>query len=297
MDLIGLLDELSIPYRREGQHEHARYGWVQVDCPWCSARSKRFRLGINISQLYANCWACGYKQLASVLSELTGEGRGKCREWLNRLPRTREHTEKRPVSAARVQIPSCVRPLSGAHRRYLYKRGFEPDDLVRLWGVQGIGLASELGWRLWIPIYRHGELVSWTSRSIGDGKAGRYISAPPGLEVVHLRNLLYGADYARHAIVICEGPTDVWRMGPGAVALLGLNCSEPQLELMTRYPLRAICFDTERFAQQRAHSLASKLRGFPGETYVVQLETGGDVADADQSEVDEIRATFLEERV
>jgi len=47
-------------------------------------------------------------------------------------------------------------------------------------------------------------------------------------------------------------------------------------------------------AQKRARRLASRLELFPGRTEVIELESGSDVADAEQAEVDQIRDRYLE---
>ena len=60
----------------------------------------------------------------------------------------------------------------------LKKRGFNPSDIQRLWGVQGIAIASKLSWRLFIPItYQDGSTTTlsgfdnttdWDVKQLGD---------------------------------------------------------------------------------------------------------------------------------
>jgi DNA primase len=121
----------------------------------------------------------------------------------------------------------------------------------------------------------------------------RYVSARPDQELTPHKSLLYGEDYTRHAVVICEGPTDAWRIGPGAVATMGLSVTLSQVYRMSRFPVRVICFDNESEARRRADRLAKQLQPLPGETYVAWIETGKDVAEADPAEVVELRRRFL----
>ena len=107
------------------------------------------------------------------------------------------------------------------------------------------------------------------------------------------KSLLYGEDHVRGAIIVCEGPTDVWRLGPGAVAVMGLIVTQEQIERLSRYPVRVVCFDREPEAKRRMNRLVDTLRQFSGETYAVELETGNDIASADQGEVDAVREMFL----
>lgn len=291
MNVQSLLAELRIPYRTAGQHEHARPGWIQIDCPYCSPSSNRFRLGINLAKGYASCWCCGGKRLVDVMSAVTRQPIRVCYEWLHQLKwDTVAHIQ--PRRSGKLQVPKTVGRLLPPHRQYLHRRGFDPDEIAGIWGVQGIGIDSRLGWSLFIPIHHKGEIVSWTTRSIGDGPR-RYISAGANEEAIPAKHLLYGADLAQHAIIVCEGPIDAWAIGPGAVATMGLNYSKEQFIAMTKYPVRVVCFDNEPKAQYQAERLASELSQYPGDTYCITLETGKDAAESDKQEIQELRARYL----
>jgi len=194
----------------------------------------------------------------------------------------------------RLVLPAGRTPLLPGHHTYLAARGLDAAQVVDLWGVEGLGQTARLPWRLFIPIHHHGEIVSWTTRSIQPGARLRYISASAGEESVPHKSILYGTDYARHAIIIHEGPIDVWATGPGAVATCGTAYTEAQLKAMSRYAIRVVCFDAGAEAQARARGLADVLSVYSGMTYNVQLETGEDAAAADPAEVAELRRTFLE---
>ncbi len=291
MDIKSILNEYRVPFRSAGQHEHARHGWVQIDCPFCSPRSSRFRLGINLVGGYANCWSCGHRRLLDVLHEALRLPYSECNGLLGRVGWARP--ERAPVARGRFREPKGVGPLWAPHRRYLEKRGFDPDLIQELWDVQGIGIASRLAWRLWIPIHLEGHPVSWTSRSIGDADHSKYITAKPDEEDVTAKTLLYGEDYVRQVMVICEGPLDVWAIGPGAVATFGLSYTRDQFFRMVDHPVRVVCFDSEPSAQLVARRLVDELKLWPGETYNVELQTGKDPAECDGKELEDLRGRFL----
>ena len=224
---------------------------------------------------------------------LTGRGHGAIRRELESTPLAAAPIRK----AGRLVLPVGLGPLLPGHCTYLAHRGYDAQRVAALWGVRGIGQAAEnkyMRWRLFIPIHYHGEIVSWTSRSIRPHAQRRYMSASAEHEAIPHKTILYGADYARHAIIIHEGPLDVWATGPGAVATCGVAYTDAQVAAMAHYPVRVICFDAEREAQCRARALADALSPFPGVTYTVTLESGVDAADADPEEVAELRARFLE---
>jgi len=290
MDLQQFLSTHSVPCKQEGEHHHARSGWIQVDCPFCSKGSGRYRLGINLSHGYCNCWICGSRRLVEVMVALTGITYPVAYALAKEIGWSKKPQER---IVGKLKIPKAVGPLWEPHRKYLLERGFDPDEIERLWKVKGIGISSDLAWRLWIPIINRGEIVSWTTRTIGHDHP-RYINASPGEESERQTTLLYGIDYVRHSVVVCEGPTDVWAIGPGAVCTMGLGYSQEQMLKIARIPRRAMCFDRESMALKRARRLASELMSFEGETSVIELDHGGDPASTDRKEIKEIREKFLE---
>lgn len=290
--LIEFLERFNVSHQTEG-HEHVRSGWVGLDCPDCSPDSNRFRLGINLENLYATCWTCGYKSLSKILTGATGQPYPVIREflksWSPLRPVPRHDRPQGPV-----RLPEGLADLGRAHKTYLKGRGIRASQVARIWGVRGIGIHHRLSWRLFIPIHLGGRIVSWTTRSIGSIGGGlRYISAKPTEEEFPLRDLLYGEDHVRHAAIVVEGPIDAWRIGPGAVATFGLGVSSAQVRRIASFPMRVICFDSEPAAQARAERLCRELAGLPGRTERVELETGADPAEASDVEIRELRAKYL----
>lgn len=288
--ITAVLDELGIS-TAGAEHRHGRQDWVQIDCPFCHNDPGKFHLGINLSFLNCNCWKCGRHSLYDVLLALTRD-KQTVRELLSAVQYDRRPAAKRPV-LGRLVRPLGLGPLATAHIAYLRRRALNALTCSRLWGALGIGIASRLRWRIYLPIYYHGQEVSWTTRSIGKSER-RYINASPSEEVMSSKSLLYGADYCRSAAIVHEGPLDVWRTGPGSVALFGLNYTQAQVAMIAQYPLRVICFDNQERAQAIGGKLARDLSVFPGETVQVQLESGEDPGSADEEELEELRKRFLE---
>jgi hypothetical protein len=290
-DIRSVLEQCAVPYVG-ADHKHGREGWLQVDCPWCGGGSGKYHLGISLSTGAAACWRCGKQNTARVIAAISGRNQSKIRESLDGAVMAAAPVRKR----GKLVLPAGRAPMVGAHRAYLERRGLDPDEMAARWGVEGIANAAgkwrAFRWRLFIPIHHHGEVVSWTTRNIK--KTGqRYLSASEEQESVPHKSILYGADFARHAIIIHEGQIDAWATGPGAVATGGTAYTSAQLRAMARYPVRVVCFDSTPDAQERARVLADDLAPFPGTTHRVELESGKDAAEADPAELKELRDTFL----
>lgn len=290
LGITDLLEQLRIPLAPAG-HKNVRHGWRAIDCPFCGTGSGRFHLGIHPETGAANCWKCGPKSIWAVINALTGNRR-KTTELLNGV-RFRRSIKGR-ATADKTRLPNGLQPLGAPHLTYLQDRGLDGQTAAEVWHAKGIGLASRMPWRIWIPVEIDGIVVSWTTRSISPTNPRRYVSARPDEESTPLKTTLYGEDYCRNAVIVHEGPLDVWRTGPGAVATYGLSYTGDQVARISRYAVRVICFDSSPDAQRAAHRLARDLSPFPGETLVVQMESGDDPGSADPAETAELRAAFLE---
>ena len=287
-----LLTDFKINFRKKGEHHHTTEGWVNIDCPYCSPESFRFRLGINETTWITNCYVCGIQNLAKVLATTKKMNLGKVIELLKsqhrKIPKTGE-IKHRGI----LKLPSGIKPLQTPHIRYLrWKRKLSPSRLVDTWGLKGIGISNRLSWRIWIPVHEGNQIVSWTTRSISDTVDTRYVSASANEEAVPLKHLLYGEQYCHRAIIINEGPIDAWTIGPGAVATCGLGFTKQQLLRMTRYYIRVVVFDSSPDAQRRARKLSDELSVFDGKTYNVEL-SGKDANSTPREEIEELRRTFI----
>ncbi len=283
MDIISLLTELNISFREFGQHHHTTQDFVQVDCPFCSKDSNSFKLGINLTKLFSTCWSCGWHPLYEVLRELT------------HLPIPRLDLSPSAYTRelkGKLIIPKGVGELLKPHKRYLSKRGFDPEYLASFWGLKGIGISAKYSWRVFIPIKLNGEVVSWTTRSISD-QGKRYLNSPLSEEKLSPKKMLFGSDLVKHSIIVCEGAFDVFRIGPGAVCTMGLKYTKEQVLLISKYPLRVICFDSEPTAQRVGARLCSELECFPGETYKVSLNSK-DPGSGSEKEIKALRKRFLD---
>lgn len=294
MNFQDLLNKNNVPYQTEGRH--VRSGWIQFQCPFCGGGSDAAKpyMGYNVRGNYCNCWNCGHHHLTFVLQKLTKLLPPEVHKIVDELKSVSNAYRQTDlgVITGELRPPYGMKEMGSVHRDYLESRGFNPDEIFKLWSVMGISFSSKCSWSLYIPIIKWGHVVSWTTRYIGESeKALRYIAADPTEESLPRRQLLYGEDYCRHTVVICEGPLDVWAIGPGAVCIFGDEPSPGQILALAKYPVRAICFDNEPAAQKLARNLMRILAPFDGETYNIVLDSK-DPASSKQ-EAKQIRELFL----
>src|SRR5688500_15489137 len=118
--ITELLKELNVPTAPE-DHHHRTPGREQVDCPWCSRGSYKWRLGISYSGRFASCWTCGSVNVAESLADLTELPIGAVRKLLAGIESLAiRHEEKKRGT---LVMPEGVRSMMKPHRKYLESRG------------------------------------------------------------------------------------------------------------------------------------------------------------------------------
>ncbi len=284
MNALELIQKLHIPYREHGAHHHTTSRFIQIDCPWCSPGQSRWRMGIRLDGRRATCWVCGPHYVANTLSEASQIPRKTVSKLLEDLE---EDEVELKVRAGKLTLPPGVGPLLKPHRQYLEKRGIDPDEASKLWGARGLGQVGRLPWHVFIPIRQGASVVSWTTRSLDD-TGRRYTNARPDEEVVGCNTVLYGEEYVKHTVLVVEGPLDVWKVGPGAVATLGSNPSTHQLLAIAQYPRRVVCYDNEEEAQHKARWMVGQLSIMPGQTSLITLDAK-DPGCASEKELSQLR--------
>lgn len=268
-------------------HHHARHGWVQFDCPFCSPRSGKFRMGYSINRGSINCWVCGKHRLWETLRALPIRGDYK---QISRALRGRRVVL--PDHTGYYQPPTGLTGLCPAHVACLQRRfgqHWDPAYLTETWGLQATTHHARIPWRIWAPIHdAYGRPVSWTARSIKDDHKQRWLSASEDEEAIPAGELVYGIHLVQYTAVIHEGPTDVWATGPGAVGMLGVATTAAQIAQVAKVPRRFVCYDTSNEAQKRARALCEQLALFPGETTNIVLDAE-DAGSATKKELEKLR--------
>lgn len=162
--------------------------------------------------------------------------------------------------------------------RFLKKRRFDPVELDEVWDVTYADENTDTRpnfheGRIVVPVYAPktvtddgtGEmyrLAGWQARLVGaapDRGAPKYLTAYG----MRRNELLYGIPQALEAdghIVVVEGVTDVWRYGPGAVALFGKTMSAAQVHLIRRhFPGRPVVVLLDAEATKQAEDVCHKI--------------------------------------
>lgn len=272
LDIKALCRDYNIPFIESGHH-HTHQGWIQLHCPRCTNGTSGWHMGFSLTRGNFSCWRCGGLRTWDVLCQLLRS------EDSARKALAKYRTEgQRPDSASEPKprpktlwTPRDLGALEPPHKKYLQRRRFDPERLEEEWDLQGTRhLSGEWNWRVVFPIYDQKEKnVAWCGRSIDDTVRPKYKMSDKEDMLDDPQRMLYGIHRVRDLVVIVEGPADVWRLGPGAVATLGMDWWTEQAFQLKEFPRRAVVFDPQPKAQYRARQLAEWLGMYDGETEIV----------------------------
>lgn len=295
MNAEKLFRNYGIIYVTEG-HKHAREGWVNCACPFCTG-NPGFHLGWNTEDEYFYCWRCGWHPPARTISALLKIPESEAFVLLQQYGVNKTKIKKVKISVP-FKTPSGLTELSTMHRKYLEKRNFDPDKITNLWKIQGTGPVSKLDkidyrFRIFIPYFWNGEMVTFDTRDITNKQTARYKACPETVEKIHRKSILYGNQEHWGEVGICvEGATDVWRLGTNACAVSGIQFTREQVRVLSQtFKHIVIIFDEEPQAQAQAKKLVAELR-FRG-VFAENVKIKGDPASLSQNEADNLLKSIL----
>lgn len=186
------------------------------------------------------------------------------------------HQKTPPIPLPCNLIPITDEDRAEDARLDLEDRGFDLIELWERWRVfycpKSDDPAPAINYRIVIPVYglRHVVktnedavvLMGWQARAIepvGEDEP-KYLTA----KGMKKSSLLYGLTAAVDCsgpVIVCEGPTDVWRLGVNGVALFGKDMSERQCHLLVRYcRRRPVVVFLDRDAPEHANKIARRIR-------------------------------------
>lgn len=270
MSIENLYIDYNIEMAPDG-HKHNREGWVNTSCPHCSG-SSGYHLGFNEGGNYYYCWKCGGHGVDYTIGKLLGISINRANDLIKEYRLSDKRMSQSGDSIIKIgkrvfKYPSGLQALKTPHKKYLWNRGFNPNYLEKVWGVQATSMTSSLDsisykFRILVPIYWGGEIVSFQCRDYTGKQKKKYMVCPTERERIHHKDIVYGLSQywgSRRGLIV-EGVFDAWRFQGRACALFGIGYTRNQVrQIKNLFDEVFIMFDPEPQAQQKAEQLRKDL--------------------------------------
>ncbi len=258
MRVKDFLEDFNISYNDEFSSKNGSPDFLQMNCPFCDDHSDH--LGIHITGKYSYCWRCKGHNIIKTIESLVGctwkeaeeihEQYMRGSEWIEEeetLPETKNET---------ILVPGLK--LDARHRRYLANRDFEVNYIERKFDLRGTMHYGDYKFRIIIPIYFNGQIVSYQGRDITNKQHLRYKACAKKNEIIHHKEILYNYDNCTNVnkhVMVVEGLFDVFRLGDDCVATFGTAFTDNQVKLLSKFKRVYTIYDAEDGAQESAEKI------------------------------------------
>jgi hypothetical protein len=291
LDIQGLLGDIGVPYWTSGKN--VSDGWTSISCPLCGDRSNHG--AFSPDGWGYSCFRCGGHKVPKVISTLTSwkETKTLLKTYSNVLY---IKEEKEYIGVSSVEWPpKNVIKMPSLHAEYLHERGYDPKQLRELYDIQCCYQTGEFKYRIIIPVYLNGRIMTYVGRDITDKAALKYKNLAESKSVIPAKQIVYNIDNIHDTAIICEGIFDAWRFGTHGVAMFGLQYTAQQTRALASRLRRAfIVFDTEAQAIEKANELGADLALQGVEVEIIGIEQK-DPGEMSQEEADEVKNELLHE--
>jgi len=290
-DIISYLEDRDIEYWTDGNN--VTEGWVNIQCVYCDDDSNH--LGINLSPYndthFFHCWKCGERgNITRLVSTIEHCSFIKAKSILEQYNTNTEYKKEKPTKVLKtlLELPHHTTAIPPEHEKYLIGRGFNPQELIEKYGLVFSTYAEKYRFKIIIPIYMNKQLVCFNTRGLNN--KDRYEACPNEEAVIPIKQTIYNIDTVKDIAVIVEGPTDVWKLGDGAIATWGTAYAREQILLLAKKKIKLarVLFDPESNAQKQANRLAQEIGGFIPTVKVHELTNYEDPGKIPQDEAKQL---------
>lgn len=275
IDVLSVLERFGIEPRLSGKN--VSRGWAETDCPFLGCPNPYGHLGINLKSGMFHCWVCGEKgHVTRLLTEGLHFSYKDVKQAIAEFSDGEVYVPESRIDDVEIReiLPKeATSQLPDLHRRYLLNRNFDPDFLQEKYKVRACYKTGDYSYRLLIPIFEDGILVSFTCRDVTGKQEKRYMACPnPHYEggvlinrdvagILPIKECVFNLDTVQQGGVVLavEGTFDVFRMGDGAVSTLGVEFVPAQIALILRKKPKKAFVLFDKGALAAAEKLADNL--------------------------------------
>jgi len=287
----------NIEVHYEGEKNVTR-GWVNIQCPFLGCSDPSWHLGINLDSLLIHCYVCGVKgSIERVVQEIDNCSFSKAQQTIREYSDNEVSISKgKPLFRSVKEVDECILPeevektFHRRHYRYLRDRNFDPDYLIKKYNLMSVYNVGRYKFRIIIPYYHNSRLVCFNTRDITGKAKLRYQFCDSENSVIEVKHTFYNIDTVKDRCIIVEGPTDVWRMGDGCIAVSGKQFTREQLLMLREKEIKKILilYDADDNEEKAGEQLANNLTGIISWVELIELENG-DPGELSLEEVRKIR--------
>ena len=292
-DLLQFIEtKATVKYWTSGKNVSP--GWITFRCFYCDDNSNH--LGIKIATGDTYCWKCGKHNFHKTIMRLT-----KCTfQEASSIKFTKKHkTPKKTINYDEITkniitLPEGITEIwPASFLKYLKKRKFKPKKIIRKYQLKATYPLGKYKFRIVIPIIMNRKIKSFICRDITGRREPKYLM-PEQFETIKTpKQCIYNYDSVQNGgnCILVEGPTDVWRMGKGAISFFGVTSSTEQLVHFKRKNINKlfIMMDNDAPGKTSAKKISNFLSPLAKSTEIITMTSHPDPGSLLQEEAEIIK--------
>ncbi|NOR27514.1 MAG: hypothetical protein GQ540_03180 [Lutibacter sp.] len=286
------LNDNGIPYRTHGGNIVS--GYFNIACPFCGDHG--FHRGIHPQNGYTNCWRCDKQSIESLIKELEQCSWKKAFSIVKKysikdcdIIESKEEIEYKTT----LDLPKDFsQHFPQGYKEYIEDRGFDFLELRKKYNILASGSHGKYKFRIIIPIFMNGRMVSYVGRDVTDKQNEKYKYCEEKNVVVPRKDLLFGLDSVKsRTAILTEGVFDAINVGDGAVAMLSINFTRSQVLQLKEKGIENfyLGFDKGELAQNKAKELEGMLTFAKNINYIELPEGVDDLGELNKEDVKSLR--------
>lgn len=232
MELKEFLQDTGVEYWTSGKNVSS--GYINIRCVFPECDDRTNHLGINKKSLKCNCWKCGPHSFIDVIMELKECSFKEAKKIYKSISKNEfyESEQKSTKNKKLIFPPKATKIFPKQHLKYLKKRGFNAKSIIKQFNLYACGFDDQnYKFRIIIPIYQNGKIVSFTSRDITGNADNAYKTAKPSESLIDPKKCIFNIDTIKPGkdVILTEGPFDVMKFGEGAICFLGVKLTDKRI--------------------------------------------------------------------
>jgi len=287
MDVENYLKDKEIEYKTDGKN--ISDGWIGISCLFCGDHAEH--LGINKTNGYFTCWLCSENgNFINLVKKIENcsyyEAKNIAKKYdYENVSYVKEIEIKKYIG--KVLPPECSEKFLNIHLNYLKNRNFNPHELIKRWKLQSVHTVGKYKFRIIAPVIVDNQVVNFVACDASNKADVPYLFASNKKSIMPINSCLYGADSIKSEVIICEGVTDVWRIGENSISTFGKVMTKNQVVMLLKKEVTRAIIIPDSDAINAGYRTAELLSGIIDDVELVILQQG-DPADLTTKEVNEL---------
>ena len=300
-NVIEYLQEIGIAYTERGKN--VSNNWIGIQCPFPTCGDRSNHCGINLTTKAFSCLKCGEKgSMAKLIMELENKSFPESMEKAKKfIPKDKygnldkQRNVENYSRASEKELRTLFERISvhptvlDFHREYLESRGFNPLEIENTYGIRSCKPGTRWCQRLAIPYTVRGNLLTFSTRDVSGKAKIPYKHCPATKSISVPKEMLFNVDTVKDTCIVVEGVFDVFRIGPGSVAVSGTQYTRKQILLLSKFKRIFLLFDPENTAQKIARRFANDLSFSSSSLEIILLKYDKDPGEMPPDDVKVLR--------